>query len=198
MKLLVSGKHRPMYDAYNVGHLVCPRSRNTVWSTPWAADNAAFSRFDADAYRRMLDATHATPGCLFVTVPDVVGDAFATRELWDDWAPVVASYGLPAAFVLQDGVEEVGVPWLDCAAVFIGGTTDFKLGATARACVCEAQRLGRWVHMGRVNTTRRLKYAQSLGVDSIDGSGFARFPDAMLSRFTRVVATPPLFTEGVA
>jgi hypothetical protein len=29
-------------------------------------------------------------------------------------------------------------------------------------------------------------YAQQLGVDSVDGSGFARFPDAMLPRFHRV------------
>jgi len=198
MKLLVSGKHRTLYDEYDVGHLVCPRSRNVVWSPVWAADNAAFSRFDADAYRLMLETVQGTPGCLFVTVPDVVGDAFATRELWDAWAPVVQAHGLPAAFVLQDGVEDVGVPWSACDAVFIGGTTAFKLGPVARLCVREAKRLGTWVHMGRVNTVRRLKYAQSLGVDSIDGSGFARFPDAMLPRFTRVVGITPLFTEGVA
>jgi hypothetical protein len=181
-----------MYDDYDVGHLVCPRSRNVVWSNPWAADNAAFSNFDADAYRLMLDMVHGTPGCLFVSVPDVVADAFATFELWREWAPVVKGYGLPTAFVLQDGVEDVGVPWLECDAVFIGGSTDFKIGPTARMCVREAQRLGKWVHMGRVNTMRRMRYAQSLGVDSVDGSGFARFPDAMFSKFTRIDAVQPL------
>ena len=196
MKLLVLGKHWPMYDAYNVGHLVCPRSRNCLWAPVWAADNAAFSRFDPKAYRRMLERVHRTPGCLFVTVPDVVGDAFATRELWSDWYLFVHAFGLPTAFVLQDGVLEVGVPWLECDAVFIGGSTAFKLSADARACVTEAKRLGKWVHMGRVNTMPRLRYAQHLGVDSVDGTGFSRWPDVTFSRFTRVASNQPLFIDG--
>ena len=196
MKLLVSGKHRPMYDHYDVGHLLCPRSRNVVWSQEWAADNAAFSRFDAESYVAMLASVRARPGCHFVTAPDVVADAFATRELWRDWYPAIRAYGLPVAFVLQDGVEDVGVPWLDCDAIFVGGSTAFKLGATARHCVREAKRLGKWVHMGRVNTQARLRYAQHLGCDSVDGSGFARFPNAMFSRFTRVASQPPLVTAS--
>lgn len=36
--------------------------------------------------------------------------------------------------------------------------------------------------MGRVNTARRLEYASALGVDSVDGSGWSRFPASMLSR----------------
>jgi hypothetical protein len=187
-----------MYNLFDVGHLVCPRSRNVVWSQEWAADNAAFSRFDAAAYRSMLATIAGQPGCLFVTVPDVVGDAFATRDLWREWFPVVRAHGLPAAFVLQDGLEDVGVPWLECAAVFIGGSTAFKLGPVARMAVQEAQRLGKWVHMGRVNTMRRLRYAQHIGCDSIDGSGFARFPDAMLPKFTRVSLQPALFTQDGA
>lgn len=192
MKMLVSGGHRPMYDEYDVGHLVCPRSRNLVWSKTWAADNAAFSAFDADAYVLMLELTHRAPGCLFVTVPDVVGDAFATMEMWQSWAKVVRSFGMPLAFVLQDGVEDVGVPWLECDAIFIGGTTEFKLGPTARMCALEAKRQRKWLHMGRVNTLRRMRYAQHIGCDSIDGSSFARFPDQRFSRFTRVASQPPL------
>lgn len=34
---------------------------------------------------------------------------------------------------------------------------------------------GKWVHVGRVNTLRRFAWCEALGVDSIDGSGFARF-----------------------
>jgi hypothetical protein len=199
VKLLVSGKHRPAYDLYDVGHLLCPRSRNVVWSRAWAADNAAFSRFDAEAYVSMLARVRGLPGCLFVTAPDVVGDAFATRELWRDWYPALSAYGLPLAFVLQDGVEDVGVPWLECGAVFVGGSTAFKLGPTARMCVQEAKRQGKWVHMGRVNTAARLRYAQHIGCDSVDGSGFARFPDAMFPRFSRVASQPPLLTmDGAA
>lgn len=196
--LLVSGKHRPAYDGYNIGHLVCPRSRNTVWSAKWAADNSAFSGFDEPAWLRMLDRIAHKPGCLFVTVPDWVGNASRTLALYHRYVQEVTSRGLPPAYVLQDGLGHTpGVP-NSARAVFVGGTTEWKLGPVARAFAQEAKRRGLWVHMGRVNSARRLRYAQSIGVDSVDGSGFARFPDAMLPRFCRVAQQPPLAFGEVA
>jgi hypothetical protein len=193
MMLLVSGKRRPHHEGRSeVGHLLCPRSRNAVWSERWAADNAAFSRFDEAAYVRMLDDIRGVPGCLFVTVPDVVGDHAATLALWQTWQPQLAQRGLPAAFVLQDGCGPDDVPWQSCDAVFVGGSTDYKLGSEARACVAEAKRRGVWTHMGRVNTQARLRYAQHIGCDSVDGSGFARFPDAMWPKWERIAGQVPL------
>lgn len=61
------------------------------------------------------------------------------------------------------------------SAVFIGGTTEFKLGATARAITAEAKRRGKWVHMGRVNTAQRVRYAKQIGCDSFDGTTFSRW-----------------------
>jgi hypothetical protein len=197
MMLLVSGKHRPIYDEYDVGHLVCPRSRNRIWSARWAADNAAFSRFDGDAYEAMLDVIAPYgAGCLFVTVPDVVADADATLGLWDKWAWRVARLGLRTAYVLQDGVTERMVPWHTADALFIGGTTAFKLSAEARDLAQRGKALGKWIHMGRVNTGPRLRYAQHIGCDSVDGSGFARFPDAMFPRYARVASQPALVTAS--
>lgn len=172
-----------------LGQLVCPRSRNRIVLPRWAADNAAFSKFNAAAYIAMLEriATASTRP-IFVTVPDVVGDAAATLQLWWKWMRILRPLKLPLAFVLQDGVDLVGAPLGDraCAAVFIGGTTSFKVGPVARAFVEKAKAKGLWVHMGRVNTVRRLMYAQQIGCDSVDGSGFARFPNEMIPRFTRV------------
>jgi hypothetical protein len=197
MILLVSGKARHGDDP-RFGQLLCPRSRNRIVSSCWAADNAAFSKFDPAAYLRMVEeiAECVTPACptidppitppIFVTVPDVVADAFQTRWRFADWYPVLKPFNLPLAYVLQDDQRADDVPWDLIAAVFVGGSTAFKVGAEARALIAEAQRRGKWVHMGRVNTVRRLMYAQQLGVDSVDGSGFARFPDAMLPRFQRV------------
>jgi len=170
-----------------IGQLVCPRSRNRITCATWAADNAAFSRFDAPAYCRMITAiaAHPTPP-LFVAVPDVVGDAFRTRHRFAEWYPHLRPYRLPLAYVLQDGERAELVPWPLVAAVFIGGSTAFKVGAEARALVRAAHARGAWVHMGRVNTARRITYAQQVGCHSIDGSGFSRFPDEMLQRFTRI------------
>lgn len=170
-----------------LGQLLCPRSRNRIVLPRWAADNAAFSRFNASAYMAMVERIAIEPTRpLFVTVPDVVADAVATMADWRRWVKILRPLGLPLAFVLQDGVECVGVPWDQCAAVFVGGSTAFKVGPVARAHVEKARHCGVWVHMGRVNTVRRLMYAQQIGCDSVDGSGFARFPDEMIPRFTRV------------
>jgi hypothetical protein len=158
--LLVSGKARHGDDA-RVGQFICPRSRNRIVSRQWAADNAAFSKFDADAYRRMVALIVAIPESvphrrpLFVAVPDHVGDAFRTRWAFAHWYQELRGLGLPLAYVLQDGQALDTVPWDCIAAVFVGGTTAFKVGAAARALVAEAQQRGKWVHMGRVNTVRR-------------------------------------------
>lgn len=148
---------------------------------PWAADNGAFSGFDATAFTTMLSALKSCPGCLFVTAPDVVGDCAATDALWQTWHPRIQAQGFPVAYVLQDGCT--AVPWDACAAVFLGGSTDWKLSRPCAALVDDAKQRGKWVHMGRVSSRRRLRYATDLQIDSIDGSGFSRWPDQRFAEY---------------
>jgi hypothetical protein len=194
--LLVSGGTadvRPLIHARPdlFGTLAVPRDGNALPEVGrWAADNGAFSDFDPAAFKAML-ARHryARDRCLFVAAPDVVGDADATLAKFDGWAPTIRALGYPLALVAQDGLRPDHVPWHLVAAIFIGGTTGWKLSSSA-AHVIEAARLrGRWIHMGRVNTRRRLHYAAALGVDSVDGSGWSRFPRAMLERHGALLRT---------
>jgi hypothetical protein len=172
-----------------LGQLICPRSRNRVTAARWAADNASFSSFDPNAYLAMVFRIAKEPTRpLFLTVPDAVADAWQTMALWEMWSRILRPFRLPLAYVVQDGVESIGIPWEDISAIFIGGSTEFKIGSVARRAVALARQRRIWVHMGRVNTVRRLIYAQQIGCDSVDGSGFAKFPDQMISRFTRVNA----------
>jgi len=171
------------------GRLVQPRDYGRVADTadagiPWAADNDCFQGLNAEAYVRMLDAIQGVPGCLFVTVPDVVGDALATRMLFEKWEPALKRRGLPVALVAQDGILD-HITWLDRTwhrldALFIGGTTEFKLGGTTELLVREAKKRGRWVHMGRVNSRRRWDYAREIGCDSVDGTKFSRWRNTWL------------------
>ena len=87
------------------------------------------------------------------------------------------------AFVAQDGVSVDTVPWESISAVFIGGTTGFKLGPMAVAVASEARRRGKWVHVGRVNSRKRARFAMDIGADSIDGSQFSWFADVKLRPF---------------
>jgi hypothetical protein len=128
----------------------------------------------------MLDAIYGLPGCKFVTAPDVVGDWQRTRELWDAWQPELSAAWLPMAYVAQDGQPIDEVPWRSIAALFIGGTTEFKLSAEAEALGRTAKRKGLWLHMGRVNSRKRFDYARATGCDSIDGSKFSRWRNTWL------------------
>jgi hypothetical protein len=169
-----------------LGRLVVPRQRNKPAlvqdGRPWAMDNGAFGTFDPELFVDMLYRHQGLPGCLFVAVPDVVADAAATLHRFVRWAPVVRAYGFPVALVAQDGLTPETTPWEALDALFIGGSTAWKLGPQARELAGIARAMGKWVHMGRVNSIRRLRYAERIGCQSVDGTGFSRFPDAMLRR----------------
>lgn len=187
--LLVTHGH-PTFERLahpNLGRLIQPRHTARIEDTaaagiPWAADNDCFQGLDVDAFYTMLDRITGLPGCLFVACPDVVGDHEATMELFHKWAPGLARRGLPIAFVLQNGATIDGVPWRDLAAVFVGGDDEFKMSVRAASLVAEAKRRGLWVHMGRVNTWKRTKYAASIGCDSVDGTRNSMFVDTWLER----------------
>ena len=166
------------YAHPNLGRLVQPRHYSSIEQTaregfPWAADNDAFGNFDEIAFVKMLDRIAGLPGCLFVCAPDVVADAAATAERFEHWEPIIHAHGLPVALVAQNGQTEP--PWDRFEALFIGGDDQFKLGPEGARWVREAQQRGKWTHVGRVNSLRRIAYAQSLGADSVDGSMWARF-----------------------
>lgn len=137
----------------------------------WCYDNDCFNGgFDPSAWVRML--TKLLPyrkTCRFVVMPDIVGDAFRTKALWYQWFPMFQSYKLPLAYVAQNGQGELDLPE-HASVLFIGGDDSFKLGDEGRICVAKAKERGMWVHMGRVNSLKRLRYAKSIGCDSVDGT----------------------------
>jgi len=160
---------------------------------PWAYDNGCYSGFDPVRWLHTLDA-HETyrETCLFVTCPDVVGNALATLEKWRTWMPVIVERGWPVAFVAQDGQEFHPFP-PEFDTLFVGGTTEWKLSPRADDCIRRAQALGKWVHVGRVNTQRRIRHFQRIGVDSVDGTAIAFEPDAKIRLIGNAMAQPPLF-----
>jgi hypothetical protein len=93
--------------------------------------------------------------------------------------------GYPAALVAQDGLEDLAVPWRDMDAMFIGGTTSWKLGPAAAGLAAQARRRGLWVHLGQVNSLRRMRYAQAIGCHSVDGTFLAFGPDRNLPTLLR-------------
>lgn len=145
----------------------------------WCADNGCFSdAFDEGKWWAWLSLKDPK-GCLFAVAPDVVGDHQATLERSAPWLPKIRALGFPAAFVIQDGATIDTVPWDACDAIFIGGTTDFKLSETALAIIMAGKDRGKWVHVGRVNSRQR--YLRFAGIaDSCDGTFLAFGPRTRL------------------
>lgn len=193
MRLLVSGTTRTVSSLSRrwvdrLGHLITPSNRNSMASLlstglPWAADNGCYSGFEPQLFRGFLRKIAGHPGCLFAVVPDVVGDARATLDLFGEWCLEVRATGQPIAFVGQDGAEDLPIPWNDFDAWFIGGSTRWKLSAASAGLAHEAIRQGKWLHMGRVNSRKRMTSAASFGCDSIDGSSASMFGDRNVPRY---------------
>lgn len=190
-------------NAHDIGLMCQPGSNHPRAGWLWAADNGCFSApWDEDRWARWLDSDLPRSGCLFATVPDEAGDHDSTLQLWHDHAATVRSFRYPLAFVAQDGATIRNVPWDELDTLFIGGTTAWKLGAEVTELIGMAKQLGKWVHIGRVNSRRRFLAFAGAGADSADGTFLAFGPDTNLPLLLGWVDQQrkqlPLFTGGAS
>lgn len=133
----------------------------------FSIDNGAFAGFRAGDFKGLLlREKDAKELCRFVAVPDVVGSARRTLEVFKFWQYKLT--GWPLALVAQDGIEDLDIPWDQLAAIFIGGSTAFKLSNSAKQVIAAAQAVGKWVHVGRVNQPARFEMFEEAGADSIE------------------------------
>ena len=181
-------------------------------------DNGAFSEFTGsapfseDKFFALLDSiveAGLRDKVQFVVVPDKVGDWKGTTERWKQFYERVKEYGMPLAYVAQDGIDENTdqIPWGDFDVLFIGGSTPWKLGfdpkgeykdfsrptedelrkagtlRTQIEMIKEAKRRGKKIHMGRVNSWKRMEVANyGYQVDSADGNFIGAAPNTNLPK----------------
>jgi hypothetical protein len=139
----------------------------------FAVDNGAFSQLEIKGFLSLLKRLEPEKHlCRWVAVPDIVGSARRTLEVWSRWKDRI---NYPLAFVCQDGQENFDLPWDECSAIFIGGTTEWKMSNHVVHIIKTAKALEKWIHVGRVNTPGRFEYFEELEVDSLDGTGLGRY-----------------------
>lgn len=186
----------PVEQLFSPGNGFLPQN-DTV---KFGVDNYSFNRFDAVAFERKLERlSEFRDRCRFVAAPDVVvigphgpiGDARRTLEVFEHWYPRLCDW--PVALVAQDGQESLPIPWDLIQAVFIGGSTQWKLSHHAAAIIKAAKALDKWAHVGRVNTPGRFEHFEKLGADSIDGTGLSRYT-WMRERIWQAYNKPTLLT----
>lgn len=205
MRLLVSGctvsvKRFEAERPDRIGVLQVPAAGNRLPNAPtvYAADNGCFKGLNAPEFLRMLAAlVRHEHRPLWVACPDRVADAGETWRLFDRWGGVLREIGLPVALVLQDGAESFKWRGLlvsrrdQYSAVFVGGSTAWKLSPEAFRLTREAHDHGKQVHFGRVNSLRRMLWiarAQKSGMawcDTIDGGSAVRWGDTNIPKLIR-------------
>lgn len=165
----------------HIGQLLTPRTwkLNQLAEYPlnWAGDNDCFTgRFNRDDYIRWLGlASIMKDRCLFVTCPDVVSDAYTTLKQFSEWQPIISNLGYKPALVLQNGIENTTIPWDYLEAVFVGGDTKFKMSQQVISLLIEAGKRGKWRHVGRVNSLKRMRHFWNYA-DSFDGTDYVHHP----------------------
>lgn len=142
---------------------------------PYALDNGAWTAFqrgepfDVAAFERAV--TLLGKSADWIVVPDKVADRDESLRMAAEWLPKLRGIA-PLLFAVQDGMTEADVP--DECGVFLGGSTEWKL-ATMRQWGEFCRRTGRYYHVARVNSSRRIAASKEAGADSIDGSSASRF-----------------------
>lgn len=177
--------------------------RNLEAYPAYAVDNGCYrDTWEETSWLDWLATLPATDRCLFAVAPDVYPDARASLERGAEYFGVIRELGFPVAVVTQDGAERIDYPWEDFDVLFVGGARrddprdEWKVSPAAEGVCRAARNAGKWVHMGRVNSYRRLERARSMGCQSVDGTFIKHAPNHNLGRLDRFVrklsATPPL------
>ena len=145
---------------------------------PYAVDNGAWTAhqqgtsFDSEAFERCVALAGA--GADWIVVPDIVEGGLDSLGFSLSWLPRLTDHRVLIA--VQDGMEPADLEGLlsERVGIFIGGSTDWKIdtmpiwGRLARLVGC-------YLHVGRVNTVRRIRLCQRCGAHSFDGTSVTRF-----------------------
>lgn len=158
------------------GLLVTPAVPRTEGFDRFCVDNGAWSAFcqgtawDPGAFSALVDAVGTGD---FVVAPDIVAGGLASLALTESWLPRLPGLRLIA---VQDGMTPADVrPLLGATVgIFVGGSTDWKL-ATLPAWGRLAKEAGCYLHVGRVNSKRRIYACAYVGADSFDGTSVSRY-----------------------
>ena len=143
-----------------------------------AIDNGAWGAFrrgdawDGEGFVKLMKQHGKTAD--FIVVPDIVEGGLKSLDRSMAWLGACLQYGAKDVLIpVQDGMAPWDLkPILEInnrIGLFVGGSTEFKL-ASLPWWGRLARRYGRWLHVGRVNSVRRINLCLSSGADSFDGT----------------------------
>jgi hypothetical protein len=146
---------------------------------PYALDNGAWwahcqgCEFDEVAFLKAVDLLGE--GADFTVLPDIVAGGLRSLEFSLRWRDRLQLPG-PVMLAVQDGMQPDDVrPHIgpQCG-IFVGGSTEWKVETLPIWCAL-GRETGALVHVGRVNSIRRIRLCILHGAHSFDGSSASRF-----------------------
>lgn len=177
--------HSLARETGKLGHLFSPGGQRGPWPwLPYALDNGAFSCWDRKsnafddetwvvtekAWQRLIVWSQCVAlKPLWAIVPDVPGNSERTLERWHQYANGLTH--CPRALAVQDGMTVADVQALKVKpdVIAVGGTDEWK-----KSTVEMWARTFPRVHLLRCNSPTWLPELEALGVESCDGTGWAR------------------------
>jgi hypothetical protein len=176
--------------------------RSGIPPLAWALDNGAWGcrqrgvPFDSAAFLFALARWGLAAD--FIVLPDVVCGGLASLEMSLRWLPLVRMYGRPMLIPVQDGMRPSDLrAYVDAdTGIFVGGSTDWK-ERSLRMWGQLRRETGCYLHVGRVNSARRIQLAIDAGAESCDGTSLSRYSTNAdrLDKATRQLPRPDLFPE---
>jgi hypothetical protein len=159
--------------------LLIPRQQQ-IHGFRYAIDNGAWGAaqrnepWDVDAFLQLV--TRHGAGADFVVLPDIVGNGPRSLHRSRTWIPYLLGHTRRLLLPVQDGMTPQHVRYLlgDSIGLFVGGTTTWKL-ETLGLWGQLAHEVGCYLHVGRVNTKRRIHRCAAVGAHSFDGTSVTRY-----------------------
>lgn len=163
----------------------------------YALDNGAWSAFtqgrpfDVPAFERALRKMGGNAD--WTVLPDIVAGGPPSLDLSLKWMRRVLDETPVALLAVQNGITPNDVRGFlgPRVGLFVGGDTKWKLDTMA-AWGALGREVGCWVHVGRVNSARRILHCSSVGAHSFDGTSVSRY-SVSLRRLENARQQQPLF-----
>lgn len=162
------------------GLMITPDIHTTHGFDKYAIDNGAWGCFQRNTewlpsrWTPLVEAKGAD--ALFSVAPDIVCGGMASLAVslsWIGWlldrtpiALIAVQNGMTAADLLPHVGDRVGI--------FVGGDTEWK-EASLPVWGALAAQTGCYLHVGRVNTARRIRLCAMAGAHSFDGTSASKF-----------------------
>lgn len=187
------------------GRMVTTRRIKPYPGEPYAIDNGAYSCFtnkkpwkEADFLKLVKVVEGIGPGPYMAITPDIVAGGLKSLQMSNEWIerPELQN-NFPWYLAVQNGMRhewiEDAITKYPYAGIFVGGDNRFKRN-TSTEWIALGHKYGLKVHIGRVGTPRKIRWANDIGADSCDSS----FPLWCKERIHKVIWTMDLMDRTKA